>query len=158
MNSTMEKRFWSKVSLGDECWEWTGSTMPCGYGQISNRPGRPLLAHRVSWMMSHGEIADGLFVCHQCDNRKCVRPDHLFIGTNRDNVDDMMRKGRTQNRRHEENSVAFVGYETAHEIRTAALLGVRTKDIAHATGIHRNTIHAVIRGRTWVADRPWSES
>jgi hypothetical protein len=88
-------RFWKKVLVrgGKACWEWTGSLNPAGYGQISIS-NRPRLAHRVSWEQIMGPIPAGMLVCHHCDNPRCVRPSHLFIGTFKDNAVDASRKGR----------------------------------------------------------------
>jgi len=90
-----EKRFWQKVEVipGHECWEWSAYRMPNGYGKFkfNDKEG---LAHRASWEIHFGPIPEGLFVCHHCDNPGCVRPDHLFLGTPQDNVDDMYAKGR----------------------------------------------------------------
>lgn len=89
-----EVRFWKYVAKSDGCWLWTASTNHWGYGQLSC-PGRSYLrAHRLSYEMHVGPIPDGLFVCHRCDVPACVRPDHLFLGTPKDNVDDMVAKGR----------------------------------------------------------------
>ena len=93
LNEIEVRRFWTKVLKRNGCWEWTSAIASTGYGVVNIR-GKVVGAHRMSWIISYGSIPDGLFVCHRCDNKKCVRPGHLFIGTQADNIEDCIKKGR----------------------------------------------------------------
>jgi len=91
-------RFWAKVEKGESCWIWKGSKRNKGYGAFvwANSCGTVIQgrAHRFSYEIHKGVIPKGMFVLHKCDEPSCVNPEHLFIGSNQDNVDDMMKKGR----------------------------------------------------------------
>lgn len=93
------ERFWEKVDKRgpDECWEWQAHIIRgTGYGQFWTGV-EDTTAHRAAWTITKGPIEDGMYVLHKCDNRRCVNPNHLFIGTAFDNVRDMVRKGRHRN-------------------------------------------------------------
>lgn len=94
-----EERFWSRVDRRgpDECWPWTGSRNPAGYGAFS-RGGKRSNTHRVAWEMTHGPIPGRLHVLHACDNPPCCNPAHLSLGTHEDNMADMVAKGRGRGR------------------------------------------------------------
>lgn len=88
-----QSRFWAKVEKSSGCWTWTGGKLSSGYGRIRMNMKR-VRAHRAAWRIAKGEIPTGMSVLHKCDNPACVNPDHLFLGTQQDNLKDMCAKGR----------------------------------------------------------------
>lgn len=96
---TAIQRFWRKVDVrgADDCWEWSGATNSSGYGQITVRTGLTVYAHRLSAAIHFGMFDQRLWVLHHCDNRRCVNPAHLYLGTVTDNVRDMLERGRSNN-------------------------------------------------------------
>ncbi len=140
-------RFWDKVNKSDGCWEWTGCQR-AGYGRIwcSERKTK-ISAHRVSWELHYGIISDGLSVLHHCDNRLCVRPDHLFLGTLVDNNHDRDRKGRTS--KGESRPGARLTVEDVRKIRELAAQGHRQNEIAALFAVSGSHISKVVTRKRW---------
>jgi len=143
------KRFWSKVAVGepDECWEWLAQKTGRGYGRFQINC-KPWQAHRVAWVLTFGPIPEGLQCCHHCDNPSCVNPYHLFLGTNKDNIVDAAKKGRTARGKDHWKSKLTVG--DVLEIREMYAEGDWTQqDIALAFDVSRPTIYKILSGETW---------
>lgn len=142
----MSARFWSKVQRGDGCWEWQGGTNSDGYGSHSVC-GVNWKAHRYAWHITNGPIKDGLYVCHMCDNRTCVNPAHMFLGTVYDNISDMDQKGRravgTQ------NGKAKMTEAIVHRVRELRSLGYSFTEIAAQVGMSKGAVQHVVSGATW---------
>ncbi len=115
----VEVRFWQKVNKTDTCWLWTAMLSPDGYGNIKDRERSTpsIRAHRFSWELHFGPIPNRMLVCHKCDIPACVRPDHLFLGTDKSNSDDKVRKGRQQGTKGEIHPSAKLTEMQVKEIR-----------------------------------------
>src|SRR3990167_5954974 len=114
------KRFWSKVDKRSpsECWSWRGGCNHDGYGNFCFR-GKPDRAHRVAFIITTGKSVTGKVVRHRCDNPPCVNPGHLEIGTQQDNIRDMIRRGRHVAPRGERSSLAKLTWSDVREIRSS---------------------------------------
>jgi hypothetical protein len=146
-------RFWEYVNqdTGTNCWHWQSTLNKRGYGRIRNRAVN-LMAHRFSWELHNGPIPDGLFVCHSCDNPRCVNPAHLWLGTRQDNMDDMMTKGRGSNppvRRGDANNNATLTERDVRDIRARVANGETYTAIATTYSIHRSTAADIAKRKTW---------
>lgn len=137
------ERFWSKVAIGteDECWSWLGGkTMDGGYGTFSINY-RMWVAHRVAWILTRGQIPDGLSVCHKCDNPGCVNPYHLFLGNNVDNCVDSARKGHKTKKLTEDEVLEIRGRYAAG--------GVLQQDLAYEFGVSPALIGKIVHRDIW---------
>ena len=139
--------FWSKVIVGgldgglDECWPWTAAVINSGYGVkrvTLDGKNKMILAHRMAWVIFNSDIPDGLIVCHQCDNKLCCNPSHLFLGTHKDNTQDMMVKLRG-------NRAQFTP-EQALQVKTLRASGMHIRDIAHEMGCSTSPIIRALQG------------
>jgi hypothetical protein len=148
-------RFWPKVAKTDKCWLWTGGHTGHGYGVIGLGTAEKgtELAHRVSWEMANGKpVPDSLEVLHSCDNPPCVRPDHLFLGTQQDNIRDRDAKGRGRHpnpARGEHNGNSKLTAERVSEIRTKLKDGRSSLSIGREYGVHHSTILGIRNGVSW---------
>lgn len=148
-----EDRFWARVDKSGRCWLFHGATDKWGYGHVGQR-GRRVQAHRYAFLIAKGPIPDGQQVLHKCDTPLCVRPDHLFLGTNADNRADAIAK-----RRHawgERNHSAKLTQEKVLAIRKEyrkdgphKASPSNTRELAQKYGVGLGAIHAVVRGKTW---------
>jgi hypothetical protein len=137
------KSFWMRVDKSESCWEWDGYIYPNGYGSHKVQ-GVTTYAHRYSWVIHFGPIPENMCVCHKCDNRKCVNPSHLFLGTHQDNMRDMDEKDRRTLPKGQKISV-----EQAKRIKELGIQGVHFNEIAYTYGLKRCTVANIVAGRIW---------
>jgi hypothetical protein len=133
------------------CWLWSGPLAAGGYGCVVQGKRGRYKAHRVSWFLFHGDTASGLKVCHRCDTPLCVNPAHLFIGTQADNVADMMAKGRHRapGLHGERNPMARLSASDAERVRQHVQAGGTQRAIAKQLGVSPMTVCRVVNGQTW---------
>lgn len=135
------RNFWVLDPSG--CWRWIGRAYPNTYGRIGYN-GTEICSHRLSWILHKGEIPAGLWVLHQCDNPPCVNPDHLFLGTHRDNEDDKMRKGRQMH--GEGHYAAKLTLTLVDEIRRSEEKGLH---VAKRLGVSPGLVSLIRANRIW---------
>lgn len=147
---SFRERFWNRVNKTDTCWLWTGMTRKDGYGHI--RAGKSsrgnVDVHRASWILHNGNIPRGMHVCHTCDVRSCIRPDHLFLGTALDNIRDA--KSKKRNAFGERSGHAVLSESAVENIRRTYAMGFMTqKLLARIFGVCRTNIGHIVRGKSW---------
>lgn len=154
------ERFWSKVDTSGDCWLWQGALMTRQYGSFYI-DGQYRRAHRVAYALTYGPIPDGLVICHTCDVPRCVRPEHLWAGTQRENIQDCVTKGRfpfprgchrdaDRVGRGEKMHGAVATPELVREIRRRYAAGETiVVQLARSLGVGRMVVRGIIDGSTW---------
>lgn len=162
--------FWANVDTSGDCWLWTAHKLTRGYGRFCIR-GTWVLAHRLAYELTHGPIPTGAFICHHCDNPSCVRPDHLFCGTQHDNMSDCVQKNRHGSQRHpdtrprgerhythqrpedrlrgEQHGRARLTAEQVRAIRNRYKSGALLRHLAHDYGVSISAVWHIVNGDTW---------
>lgn len=176
MTKEFIKNFWARVKkCKSGCWEWTGYCTKYGHGMLSCRSISkiPLYVHRIAWILKRGDPKK-LHVLHDCDNPRCVNPKHLFLGTQVDNNNDRIKKGRTasgdkngaRTQRHrnpfvrnrgsgcrgEKHPMAVLSIKKVREIRELSRKGIRNCDIAIKYGTSQQNVWRIVKGIIWKED------
>lgn len=147
--------FWSKVNKTGGCWLWTGPMTEKGYGRFYHNY-QASRAHRVAYELCVGPVPAGVEICHRCDNPACVNPDHLFVGSHKDNMADMSRKDRGARLRGQRNGMAKLTPEAVAEIRAKHTAGgVSQRQLAKVYSVSQGTIWQIVNGHYW---KPNSQS
>lgn len=167
ISDSVQCSFWDRVDirLPSECWKWMGTKNKIGYGDIRIN-GKYYTTSRISYFLSYGENIDGSLVLHTCDNPTCVNPFHLFTGTQKDNMEDMIRKGRKYKIKgrawkeaHPDHSNHLLGSansesklteEDVIEIRKKLLAKEKQSEIARQFGVSYSMICRISKGKNWL--------
>ena len=151
MRPSTPEDFWRRVDKSGDCWPWLGPKDRDGYGRLTYQGRRMHSAHRLSWKLANGPIPKGMCVCHRCDNPPCCNPAHLWLGTNQDNMDDKVSKGRHSYRSHVgvENPNSKLTEDEVLDIRAARAFGAAQKDIAKAYNLEVSVISRITTRASW---------
>lgn len=151
-NQTVEERLYDRcLETESGCWEFTGAHCETGYGRIFYK-GSLWLTHRLSYLLTYGEFQNDLCVCHTCDNPACCHPEHLFLGTHKDNEADKKAKGRTV--QGERQGQSKLTREQIQDIRDALGSGIQGSVLADKYNVARTTISKIKYNKRWA----WLES
>ena len=141
-------RFFNRIDLipFHTCWEWSAGKNSAGYGAFYPK-NKQILAHRYSYELHNGKIPDGHFVLHKCDNPSCVNPSHLIAGSQKDNLDDMDRKGRRYS--GESHHSSKMNKHSVNELRVAANNGASVSDLSIKYGISQAQVYRIKNKELW---------
>ncbi|RPI85131.1 MAG: hypothetical protein EHM34_00045 [Nitrosopumilales archaeon] len=145
----MKNKLLSRIDIKDNgCWEWKGAKHRQGYGNIGYKR-KVCLAHRISWKLFRGDLRDDILVLHKCDNPPCINPDHLFLGSDRDNVLDSISKGRFYRAKGKDHYFSRFSNEQIKEIRKLSESGITYDKIAKLFDSHKATICHIVKRKSW---------
>lgn len=150
----VEERFWQYIKIGEpeECWEWQSNRGIRNYGLFTLSKGKTVRASRFVYELTNGPIPEGMFICHKCDNPPCCNPDHLFLGTPKENTADMIAKGRNLHRaaRGEKSAKAKLTEKDVRRIREYYNSGqYKQAELAKMFHMSFNAIHAIVNRTHW---------
>lgn len=145
---TILQEYKVEIDPTTECWNYVGRQSG-RYPRVTYDKSKYQL-HRLSWKLTYGDIPDNLYVCHKCDNTKCCNPSHLFLGTQYDNMQDMVRKGRNSDTSGEFNGRAILDWEVVKFIREDYQSGMPTKRLSEKYKVPPTTITNIVHNYTWV--------
>ncbi len=141
-------RFEAKINKTDGCWEWVASCAGAGYGQMKlPKQRKQEYSHRLAYMIYKGPIGENQFVCHTCDNTKCCNPDHLFLGTQKENLQDM--KDKNRHLAGAKNAMAKLTDADVVKIRSCLESGMAQLQVARAFNVSQVTISRISRRERW---------
>ena len=146
---SIKERILSNIWIYSEtgCWEWQGCKTKDGYGVIKIK-GRTKRVHRIAYRIFNGDFDPSLCICHKCDNPSCCNPNHLFVGTQKDNIRDMVAKGRSN--KGEKNPLSKLTKEDIFDIRRLYRIGNLTQqEIADKFGVNQQTISKIVNRKNW---------
>lgn len=144
----LDGRFWEKVDKSGDCWLWMGGKHKSGHGYFRYK-NRSHYAHRISWMIEHGELPRGKCVLHHCDVASCVNPAHLYVGTRVDNMRDMNERGRHHSPIGELAPTAKLTENSVREIRKLKQQGMSAIALGKRYGVTSRQIHSVVSRESW---------
>ena len=146
---SIEEKLKKYVVDDRNCWNWIGSKDRDGYGVFGHHRNKQIRAHRASYSFYIGEIPNKMMICHSCDNPSCINPKHLFVGTAKDNTQDMIKKQRRPVLFGSNHPNAKLTEHQAHEIKQLRKQNVLLTDIANQFGISFQTVSSIAKGTTW---------
>lgn len=150
VDTKLKERFFNFIERDGDCWIWIGHVTQNGYGQIKYKS-KALAAHRLSYEIHKGPISEGMYICHSCDNPRCVNPEHLWEGTHTDNMRDMYAKGRQRFNpvKGQDNRASKLTEAQVVYIKQQLKLGVKQRTLAIQFNVSDAAIHYIKTGEVW---------